>query len=79
MGYFSNGTEGDLYEDRYCRRCVHRDGADGQGCPVWSAHLFYNYDEANNDKSILHQLIPLTADGLGNEQCRMFIAATPQE
>ncbi|KKN12271.1 hypothetical protein LCGC14_1018230 [marine sediment metagenome] len=23
MGYFSNGTEGDIYSEKYCEKCVH--------------------------------------------------------
>ena len=68
MGYFSNGSEGMLYEEQYCDRCEHQDG-----CAVWMAHNIYNYDECNNPKSILHLLIPRSADKLDNEQCRMFI------
>lgn len=69
MGYFSNGTEGELYQEDYCDRCIH--GQDG--CAVWFAHEMYNYDECNNKNSILHLLIPRSEDGLGNEQCRMFV------
>ena len=71
MGYFSNGSEGDNYEATYCSRCVHRESDDGTGCAVWLAHMLYNYDECNNDKSILHLLIP-RAKPIGNKQCRMF-------
>jgi hypothetical protein len=72
MGYFSNGTEGEIYEARYCRRCIH--GQDEKkGCAVWDAHLAKNYDEANNDNSILHMLIPLKEGGVYNDECRMFI------
>lgn len=67
MGYFSNGTEGMAYEEEWCARCVHQDG-----CEVWLVHILFNYDECNNPKSILHRLIPLSDDGLGNKQCRMF-------
>lgn len=70
VGYFANGTEGSIYKERYCRRCIHYGP---ENCPVWFAHLLHNYDECNKDDSILHLLIPLTSDGLGNEQCLMFI------
>ena len=70
MGYFSNGSEGADYEARYCNRCIHQ-----ETCTVWLAHLIHNYDECNNDASILNLLIPLTKDGLGNEQCTMFVEA----
>lgn len=73
MGYFSNGTEGALYEERYCDRCVHQD-LDGDGCAIWLAHLLHNYRDCNDEGSILHILIPLSDDHLGNERCRMFIA-----
>ena len=39
---------------------------------VWLAHLERNYEECNNDKSILHIFIPRTKDGLGNEKCKML-------
>jgi len=32
------------------------------------AHLLHNYDECNNDKSILVLLIPRSENGLGNEE-----------
>lgn len=73
MGYFSNGTEGMVYEERFCSRCVHRDGKDGQsGCALWLAHTLHNYEECNKKDSILHLLIPRSKDGLRNEECEMF-------
>lgn len=70
MGYFSNGTEGELYQEHFCDRCVHDVNGD---CPVWAAHLIHNYDECNKPDSALHMLIPRSKDGLDNERCRMFI------
>lgn len=72
MGYFSNGTEGMDYEAEYCDRCLHQKPDDG-GCAVWLAHMLHNYDECNNEKSILHLLIPISKDGCANEQCKMFL------
>jgi hypothetical protein len=72
MGYFSNGTEGLSYELHFCSRCIHGDGESAGDCPIWSAHLLKNYEECNNPASILHMLIPLSADHLHNEQCRLF-------
>jgi hypothetical protein len=60
------------YEEQYCNQCAHQKPDDG-GCAVFLAHLLMNYDECNNDKSILHMLIPRSKDGLGNEKCLMFI------
>lgn len=36
MGYFSNGTEGLVYQEQYCYRCVYWD--DDVGCPIWFLH-----------------------------------------
>jgi hypothetical protein len=76
MGYFSNGTEGYDYEDRYCRRCAnYRDKSDtgSETCPIIDAHKLYNYDECNKPDSILHILIPFKKEGLGNDECAMFL------
>jgi hypothetical protein len=67
MGYFSNGTEGEHYYEKWCSRCVHRAG----GCAVWFAHMTHNYKECNNKDSILHILIPRGKDGW-NLKCKMF-------
>ena len=69
MGYFPNGTSGMDYEERYCNRCVHQNG-----CAIWEAHMLRNYDECNNEGSILHMLIPRR--GTSNGKCKMFIAHT---
>jgi len=66
MGYFSNGTEAEMYEEKYCDNCIHN-----EGCQVWLLHLIHNYDEANNEKSMLHKLIPMNDKGF-NEECTMF-------
>lgn len=79
MGYFSNGTEGQSYEAQYCNRCAHEGPEDGPGCAVLLAHLLYNYDECNNENSILHILIPRSEDGLSNEECQMFIRKSQGE
>ena len=73
MGYFSCGTEGFDYQERWCFKCTHWD--DEKGCPVWNTHQWRNYDECNNPDSILHILIPRTKDGLENEKCTMFLLA----
>ena len=75
MGYFSNGTEGDMYEAQYCARCVHRD--DERGCPVMTAHVLYAYEECNsksNAKHMLDMLIPKAESPAFNAQCAMFHA-----
>ena len=85
MGYFSNGTEGEMFQEAFCERCVNwRDLDDGRGpgCPVWDAHLTFAYEECNsesNAKTILDMLItPKTitaSDGfpLPINECAMFL------
>lgn len=79
MGYFSNGTEAEMYEERFCSRCVHTDlHAIGETppCAVWWAHSMFAYEECNNAsnaKEILDMLIPRTEDGIGNDECKMFV------
>ena len=67
MGYFSNGSEGEMYESQFCEHCAHQ-----TNCAVWEAHLEHNYSECNNKESILHVLIPRNEDG-SNGKCRMFL------
>ena len=78
MGYFANGAEGMDYQEQYCFRCRHWPDDDrvGEGCVVWLAHLLYGYELCNEEKNPLNILIPRTKDGLGNEQCAMFLART---
>lgn len=69
MAYFSNGSEGSMYEEQWCSRCVHNDG-----CTVWLAHLLFNYDLCNKDdpgNQILEMLIPTRPDGFA-DKCTMF-------
>jgi len=74
MGYFSNGTEGDRYEEEYCLKCKHGQGEFSDDCPILALHMTYNYDQFKDDilKSILDSFIPRDKDGY-NEKCKMFI------
>lgn len=75
MGYFPNGTEGMIYDEEMCSRCVHQKPDDG-GCAVWLLHMIYNYDQLDKGqeklKTALDILIPVGEDGLSNEKCTMF-------
>jgi hypothetical protein len=71
MGYFSNGTEGGDYQDRWCARCLHDNPDKHIFCPVWDAHLNHAYD--GDYAAVLDMLIPRTKDGLDNERCTMFV------
>lgn len=66
MGYFSNATEGDAYEARWCDRCQHGGG----DCQIWVDHLIHCGDPEHQAR--LDLLIPQRPDGLGNEQCTGF-------
>jgi len=72
-----------MYEDQYCSRCVHHDGADGKsGCHVWLAHLLFNYKECGTGSAgeqILDLLIPQNEHDTFNAQCSMFHAARPED
>ena len=74
MGYFSNGTEGCMYEETYCAKCLHY-GDEDEGCPVWGAHLLHDYESGTDAASILDMLIPRAKRGCYNEQCAMFMDA----
>lgn len=79
MGYFSNGTEGDMYRETYCERCEHGRNDD---CAVMEAHRVYNYEQHKNSAlaAVLDYLIPRGtrrfSDGIDtpvNEECAMFL------
>lgn len=78
MGYFSNGTEGEMFEARYCANCIHRPTTpEALPCPVWHLHMLWNYDAvgAYGDKTkrtALETFITRGEDGR-NQQCRMFV------
>ena len=74
MGYFSNGTEGDIYESEYCARCVHHDHEPGEDepCPIWMMHVLYNGKDEFQE--ILDMFIP--RDGVHNLECNMLAEPT---
>lgn len=81
MAYFANGTEGAMFEEAWCARCVHsdlvgdREPGDHPPCPVWMAHLLYAYELGGEEskehpgKVILDMLITerweKAPDGIG--------------
>lgn len=78
MGYFANGTEGELFEEAWCARCVHSDHRPGKEfgdrdnppCPVWMAHLLFARGLCNAEehpgKLILDMLIPHRLEQAGD-------------
>ena len=90
MGYFSNGTEGMIFQDRYCSRCVHDVNND---CPIWLMHLLWSSEQfpeyektpeaktlAETKRAALDLLMPgketVMSDGVVQElnECAMFHA-----
>ena len=83
MGYFSNGTEGDLYEAEYCANCANYrvlEEAACMTCPVLEVHALFNYDQCKDGQLgdaltlLLGTLIP---HDVHNEQCAMFLERPP--
>ncbi len=87
MAYFANGTESEIFESRWCSRCVHNVYV---GCPVMVLHLVFNDDQVaaanrmdagmpvGNDASAtaLLMLSELIREDEGRPmQCAMFFAA----
>lgn len=78
MGYFSNGTEGEMFHEANCAKCLHWKD-EGPMCPVLSVHHDWNYAQydkkepavAERTKAILDVLIP--PKGLFNGACSMLI------
>jgi len=77
MGYFSNSTQGGIFEAQNCAKCAHN--SEDKGCPVMDAHLLYNYDQYRQHlkelKTVLSLLIPVDDQGF-NKECAMFLDAS---
>jgi hypothetical protein len=85
MGYFSNGTEGMAYQERYCASCRNcGDDKSDFGCAVWDLHTLWCYDACDewtkHDtpplhgptlRAVLDSLIPITEEGF-NGECLMY-------
>jgi len=71
MAYFANGTIGMRYEEIYCDKCVHN--LEDFCCPCLTAHMLWNYEEANKKGSVLHKMIPMSEDGLYPQKCIFFV------
>lgn len=77
MGYFPNSTAFDFYNAKYCQHCVNNTKKDDEYymCIIQALHLEHNYDACNDDKHIIHKLIP--RDGIKNKECSMFRVIDP--
>lgn len=79
MAYFSNGTEGMMYESEYCDKCTHMHDEKGEpyACSILELHYEFNYDQGGKTKAgkaikkVLETLIPTKENGFPGE-CTMF-------
>lgn len=71
MGYFSNGTEGEMYHHRWCSQCLNDDVENDVFCPIWSAHL------AHNGNPVLAFFIPCVEGE--NGKCTMYRPVEKEE
>ncbi len=71
MGYFANGTAGEVYEETYCMRCVHYSA---EICPVFRLHMDWDSAQENDlvKRSALNSFIPFIHGR--NQECKMFHA-----
>lgn len=72
MAYFSNGTEGMIFESNWCSDCYHFKGFQ-KGCPLFNAHLFYQ-DEGFKNKTIKNILNMLIKRRKCSNYCKFYIA-----
>lgn len=80
MTYFPNGTEGEMFKERFCYHCKNwRDMNDGrgEGCPIIDLHILWNYDAIGKDADkikheALEHFIPTGEPGAFDE-CKMFL------
>jgi len=79
MGYFSNGSEGRFYQEKWCFQCAHwPENADDRKCAILTMHQLYNNEQSNKNfngkliKRFLEMFIPRDKNG-DNEKCLMFV------
>ncbi len=67
MGYFSNGTDGMIYEDKYCGNCANQ-----EKCHILVLHHLHNYTKNYVKRMMLDEFIPRNEKG-ENLECKMFL------
>lgn len=68
MAYFSSGTQGADFQEKWCDNCYHDREQD---CVIWSLHLFHNGPDTVKPDHWLHEFIP--NDGADAFRCRFFV------
>jgi hypothetical protein len=82
MAYFSNGTEGDMYQEKYCENCDHwklDEDTETWGCPVMDLHYEHNRSKDETIKTILEILIPTNEETTFAEPCKMMVEKKKKE
>ncbi len=91
MGTFSNGTEGEIYQEQYCLKCINYKD---YGCPIWDLHFLWVSDAisarnvefskiyvSQNFKDQSPAFTKMFALDFfipeGNKECEMFIQGDP--
>lgn len=67
MGYFPNGTSGEIFEANVCAKCVHEGN-----CAVWDLHLFKNYDQLKDGQEQLRDALNMLIPD-DTVECKMFV------
>jgi len=85
MAYFSNGTEGMMYQAEYCDNCINYRERDPwpelKWCSIWDLHMHHNSDQNIKTKlgkaliNVLETLIPTDKETHFASECSMFIRA----
>lgn len=78
MAYFSNGTDGQIYQEEFCLKCVNwvdlNDGR-GFGCPIMDAHMVFETLKGPQAEVLRHFIPDSTFDddhALCHSDCIMF-------
>lgn len=77
MTYFANGTDGEIFQAKYCRRCVNwTEDEIGEHCPIMDLHELWNYEAAGKDGDETKRMALdffILGDGINTERtCVMF-------
>ena len=78
MAYFSNGTDGQIYQEEFCLKCVNwvnlNDGRD-YGCPIMDAHMVFEIHKGPQAEVLRHFIPDSTFNddhALCHSECIMF-------
>lgn len=81
MAYFSNSSEAEVYENKWCKKCMnYRTRGNHYGCPILDLHWFCDpnvfHDDDSRERKLLDSLIPMK-DGYPS-RCSMFFVLSEE-